>query len=81
MRIGKKSKVYLPYCRLALPDMVARRWNTWVKDHYRNNIHEKHLQGYLNAFVFHFNQPGKTQLPKYFQWIVETIWNQKSRES
>lgn len=81
VRIGKKSKVYLPHCRLALPNMVARRWIDWVKGHYRNNIHEEHLQGYLNALVFHFNQPEKNQLPEYFQWIVENIWKQKSRKS
>jgi len=81
VRMGKKSKVYLPYCRLALPDMVARRWNNWVKKHYRNNIHEEHLQGYLNTFVFHFNQPGKAELPEYFRWIIENIWNQKDRKN
>jgi len=81
VRIGKKSKVYNPHCRLALPNMVAGEWNNWMKNHYRNNIHDEHLQGYLNAFVFHFNQPGKTELPEYFQWIIESIWNQKSRES
>lgn len=81
VRIGKKSKVYQPHCRLALPNMVAREWINWVKSHYRNNIHEEHLQGYLNTFVFHFNQPGKAELPEYFQWIIENIWKQKSMES
>jgi len=77
----KKSKVYQPYCRLALPDMVAREWINWVKNHYRNNIHDEHLQGYLNTFVFHFNQPGKAELPEYFRWIIENIWKQKDREN
>ena len=77
-RIGTKSKIYQPHCRLTLPDMVARKWNHWVKDHYHNNIHEEHLQGYLNAFVFYFNQPEKTKLPEYFHWIIENIWQQKA---
>ncbi len=77
VRSGKKNHIYSPHCKLPLPSMVAAEWHQWVKTNYRNNIQEDHLQGYLNAFVFHFNRPGKTKALSRFEWIVAELLKEK----
>ncbi len=75
VRIGKKSKIYSPHCTLELSAKIAGQWHEWVKNHYMNNIHDEHLQGYLNAFLFHYNRPGKAQMYEYFKWVIKEFWN------